>query len=426
MQPIIQVKNVGKKYDIRHYQGKYIALRDVLMNVVKSPFKFLKEKAKTVTRIGTHEAFWALNDINFDIMPGEVVGIIGRNGAGKSTLLKILTGITPPTTGEITMRGRVASLLEVGTGFHPELTGRENIFLNGAILGMPRKEIARNFEKIVEFAGIEKFLDTPVKYYSSGMYVRLAFSVAAHLEPDILLVDEVLAVGDAEFQKKCLGKMEEVTSKQGRTILFVSHNMAAIQRLCPKTILIEKGKVKMIGKTEDVVNYYLDSTNSGKMNMTWDSEKRPGDTVASLKSVKVVDEKGLPMPTVFSNKKLGIEVVYNILKPDTAPIPNIHIYTQRGEEAFMSHAVSSENLGKIGEHRAIMWIPANLLNEGIYTATIVLSTMVPLTLHFNVPEAIVFNVVQDIMSAEKFDLNQKVPGVVRPILNWQNTWQKSS
>lgn len=257
MEPIIQAKNIGKRYNIKHYRGGYVALRDVLMNIMRKPFAFLKEKAHAVAGTGSTEEFWALKDVSFDIMPGEVVGIIGSNGAGKSTLLKILTGITPPTTGEIVMRGQVASLLEVGTGFHPELTGRENIFLNGAILGMTKKEIISKFDQIVGFAGIEKFLDTPVKYYSSGMYVRLAFSVAAHMDPDILLVDEVLAVGDAEFQKKCLGKMEEVTSDAGRTILFVSHNMAAIQKLCKKCILLEKGQIRMIGNTDEVVEYYI-------------------------------------------------------------------------------------------------------------------------------------------------------------------------
>jgi lipopolysaccharide transport system ATP-binding protein len=255
--PIIEVKDISKKYKITHERGGYIALRDVLSSIAKRPFAFLKQKAKSVAGLEKKEDFWALKDVNFTVEKGEVVGIIGHNGAGKSTMLKILSQITPPTEGEIIMRGTVGSLLEVGTGFHPELTGRENIFLNGAILGMGRTEIASKFSRIVEFAGIEKFLDTPVKYYSSGMYVRLAFSVAAHMEPDILLIDEVLAVGDAEFQKKCLGKMEEVTQKDGRTIIFVSHNMEAIARLCKKCILLEKGRVTMIGKTSDVIARYI-------------------------------------------------------------------------------------------------------------------------------------------------------------------------
>lgn len=255
--PIIEIKNLGKKYNISHYQGGYIALRDVLTNTIKSPLKFLKSKTKQIIGKETKEEFWALKNINFAVEKGEAIGIIGSNGAGKSTLLKILTGITPPTTGEARLKGSVASLLEVGTGFHPELTGRENIFLNGAILGMSQKEIAKKFDAIVEFSGVAKFLDTPVKRYSSGMYVRLAFSVAAHMDPDILLVDEVLAVGDADFQKKCLGKMDEVTKAAGRTILFVSHNMTAIQSLCQKAILLENGQIKKIGGSSEVVAEYM-------------------------------------------------------------------------------------------------------------------------------------------------------------------------
>ncbi len=257
--PIIEIKDLGKRYSINHHKGDYVTLRDVLTTIIKSPLRFVTKKAKQMVGIDTKEDFWALRHVHLEIEAGEVIGIIGHNGAGKSTLLKILTGITPPTEGEIIMKGKVASLLEVGTGFHPELTGRENIFLNGAILGMTRKEIVRKFDEIVAFAGITKFLDTPVKYYSSGMYVRLAFSVAAHMEPDILLVDEVLAVGDTEFQKKCLGKMEEVTRTEGRTILLVSHNMIAIEQLCRKTILLENGAVRMIGKTEDVIAEYLNT-----------------------------------------------------------------------------------------------------------------------------------------------------------------------
>ncbi len=252
MKTVIEVKNIGKKYNIFHQQGGYVALRDVITQAFAHPLKLFKRKKR--------EAFWALKGVDFTIKQGEVVGIIGQNGAGKSTLLKILSQITPPTEGEIKITGRVGSLLEVGTGFHPELTGRENIFLNGAILGMKKKEIAEKFNQIVSFAGIEKFLDTPVKYYSSGMYVRLAFSVAAHMETDILIIDEVLAVGDAEFQKKCLGKMEELTSQNGKTILFVSHNMVAIKQLCAKAILLEKGAVKMVGATNEIIEKYLTDT----------------------------------------------------------------------------------------------------------------------------------------------------------------------
>jgi len=255
--PIIEIKDIGKKYNITHQKGGYVALRDVLMRILKSPFYFLKSKVKSITGFERKEEFWALRNISLNIKKGEVIGFIGANGAGKSTLLKILSQITPPTEGEIILRGRVGSLLEVGTGFHPELTGRENIFFNGAILGMKKKEIVKKFDEIVKFSGIEKFLDTPVKFYSSGMYVRLAFSVAAHMEPDILIVDEVLAVGDDEFQKKCLGKMDEISKKDGRTVLFVSHNIPAVNRLCERTILLDKGKIIKDGPTQEVTDFYI-------------------------------------------------------------------------------------------------------------------------------------------------------------------------
>ncbi|MBE9258870.1 ABC transporter ATP-binding protein [Dolichospermum sp. LEGE 00246] len=252
---VIRVENLGKKYIIGHQQQeRYTALRDVITDKVKSLGSLINPQAKNENP--AFEEFWALKDVSFEIKQGDRVGIIGRNGAGKSTLLKILSRITEPTTGSIKIKGRVASLLEVGTGFHPELTGRENIFLNGAILGMGNEQIKRKFDEIVAFAEVEKFLDTPVKRYSSGMYVRLAFAVAAHLEPEILIVDEVLAVGDAQFQKKCLGKMEDV-GKEGRTVFFVSHNMGAVRRLCSRAIWLEKGQVKASGNSSKLCDDYL-------------------------------------------------------------------------------------------------------------------------------------------------------------------------
>lgn len=289
--PIIEIKNISKKYKITHQQGGYIALRDVLASIFKNPFKFIKYKTKEVVGLGKKEEFWALKDINLEIKRGEVIGIIGSNGAGKSTLLKILSQITPPTTGEIKMRGKVGSLLEVGTGFHPELTGRENIFLNGAILGMSRKEIAEKFDRIVEFSGIEKFLDTPVKRYSSGMYVRLAFAVAAHMEPDILIIDEVLAVGDAEFQKKCLGKMNEITKKDGRTILFVSHNLSAIQNLCPKTILLKDGVIDYFGETKKTIEKYLKNRSLISSTPLEQRTDRQGKGNIKFVDIQIIDDK---------------------------------------------------------------------------------------------------------------------------------------
>ena len=286
---------------------------------------------------------------------------------------------------------------------------------------MTKKEIVKKFDEIVAFAGIEKFLDTPVKYYSSGMYVRLAFSVAAHMEPDILLVDEVLAVGDAEFQKKCLGKMEEVTKSEGRTILFVSHNMAAIQRLCPKTVWLEKGKVKEFGETEEVINHYLGDTSSRTTEAHWEKGQTPGNSVAILHSTRLIDQHHKTLPLATANQKIGIEVIYEVLKEGHTPIPNIHIFTARGECAFISHAALDEKLGTIGKHRVIMWIPKDLLNEGTYIAGIALSTMMPLTIHFYEQEALMFTIVEDIMQTRKGDFNQRIPGVVRPRLVWETT-----
>jgi lipopolysaccharide transport system ATP-binding protein len=255
---VIRVENLGKKYVIGHQrQERYTALRDVLAEKTRSLGQIFSRNGHREDP--THEEFWALKDVSFEIKQGDRVGIIGRNGAGKSTLLKILSRITEPTEGRISIKGRVASLLEVGTGFHPELTGRENIYLNGAILGMSKREIRRKFDEIVDFSEVEKFLDTPVKRYSSGMYVRLAFAVAAHLEPEILIVDEVLAVGDAQFQKKCLGKMEDVTDREGRTVLFVSHNIGAIHSLCNVGIYLEEGKVKKIGDITKTISSYYES-----------------------------------------------------------------------------------------------------------------------------------------------------------------------
>lgn len=300
-EPIIEVKNIGKRYRIGANKEPYLSLRDEIV-------KWLSPKARR-TRAEQSD-FWALKDVSFSVQEGEAVGIIGRNGAGKSTLLKILSQITPPTEGIVTMRGRVASLLEVGTGFHPELTGRENIYLNGAILGMTRGEIKRKFDEIVAFAEIEKFLDTPVKRYSSGMYVRLAFAVAAHLEPEILVVDEVLAVGDAEFQKKCLGKMGEV-AKGGRTVLFVSHNMAAISQLCQYTIVLKQGQLCYMGTTESAIEQYMGSSISqgGSARLSEDILTRPeSNKAARFLKVQLTSGDGTIKDSFFIGESLTINI----------------------------------------------------------------------------------------------------------------------
>jgi lipopolysaccharide transport system ATP-binding protein len=367
--PIIEVRKIGKKYDITHERGGYIALRDIIANAAKNPFSFLKRKVKRAIGLAGKEEFWALKDISFNVKRGEVVGVIGANGAGKSTLFKILSRITPPNEGEIVIRGRVGSLLEVGTGFHPELTGRENIFLNGAILGMRQREIAKRFDEIVEFAGVEKFLDTPVKYYSSGMYVRLAFSVAAHMEPDILLIDEVLAVGDAEFQKKCLGKMDEITKKEGRTILFVSHNMGAISQLCQKTVLIKNGHIAKMGETSEIVSMYLsERIKSGQ------AKEFPADKTKNVKirSVIILDSEGKESSNIKMFEPFKIKITYDV-NEKTQGIHALIACTDIGENHVFVSGESDANasvLGdkEIGSHSATFGFPGGpvTLNKGTY------------------------------------------------------------
>jgi len=360
---IIIVKNLGKKYDITHQRNGYIALRDVLTNILKNPFQFAKHKTRQMIGLETKEEFWALKDVNFEVQKGEVIGIIGANGAGKSTLLKILSQITPPTTGEITINGRVGSLLEVGTGFHPELTGRENIMLNGAILGMKKNEIIKKFDAIVEFAGIEKFLDTPVKYYSSGMYVRLAFSVAAHMEPDVLIIDEVLAVGDAEFQKKCLGKMEEVTKKEGRTILFVSHNISAISRLCDKCILLKQGQIIKYGNTKEVMNSYLNN----QLNLTAINEfPHRKDCDGQITKITILDHNHQPNVQLPISENFFIEVEFNVYQPISKKLIFLHFFSQ-GDRIFI--ASSGDQSGQYqnfepGKYRSKLNVPSFLFQVG--------------------------------------------------------------
>lgn len=326
---IIKVENLSKKFVIRHEQReRYTSLRDVMANNVKSLFS--KREKKT-----TQEEFWALKDLNFEIKQGDRVGIIGRNGAGKSTLLKVLSRIVEPTTGRVELNGRVSSLLEVGTGFHPELTGRENIFLNGAILGMSRAEIRSKFDEIVAFAEVEKFLDTPVKRYSSGMYVRLAFAVAAHLEPEILIVDEVLAVGDAQFQKKCLGKMEDVSKNEGRTVLFVSHNMGVIAQLCQSSIILNKGSVVFQGSTSLAIENYI--SNGRKTESGYVASQEAFSKAMFIKSVTLLNKNELIAESFLLDEPILIELTIGI--NDINPSAKLSITLQNVTGDFLSTIV---------------------------------------------------------------------------------------
>jgi lipopolysaccharide transport system ATP-binding protein len=358
MPAAIEAFELSKRYRIGQMQAAYGTLRDSFSRMAARAAGREDEQAK--------QEIWALRDVSFNVAEGEVLGVIGRNGAGKSTLLKVLTRITTPTTGRAMIRGRVGSLLEVGTGFNPELTGRENIFLNGSILGMKRREIQGKLDAIVEFSGVGKFIDTPVKRYSSGMYVRLAFSVAAHLEPDILLVDEVLAVGDAEFQQRSLGRMEAL-SGSGRTVLFVSHNMQAINQLCDRAILLDGGRVIEDSDASSVVTHYLHSALSSDSKISWpDDASAPGDDLARLLSVRVVDEDGKAIETADVRRPIGIEITFRVLREGPPVFGKIKVSDSQGAIAFNAMDVSAHwsERSEPGRYAATGWIPGDLLNEG--------------------------------------------------------------
>jgi lipopolysaccharide transport system ATP-binding protein len=371
---VIKAENLGKKYVIGHQakRGGYTALRDVMMQNARNLWNKTKDlaKGKPIIQGDTLEEVWALKDVSFEIRRGEAVGIIGRNGAGKSTLLKVLSRITEPSAGRVTIRGRVASLLEVGTGFHPELTGRENIYLNGTILGMTRAEIKRKFDEIVAFAEVEKFLDTPVKRYSSGMYVRLAFAVAANLEPEILVVDEVLAVGDAAFQKKCLGKMGQVT-RSGRTVLFVSHNMQAIKTLCDQAMLLHQGQNCGVGNVEHIIGEYMSSVGADGAEKLWDGvDDAPGDDTIRLNAIRVMDQEGNLKTEFRSSEVVLVELETNIMQLNSALTIGFDLTTSDGiviSRAYQNDlAPERQPKLKIGSNRLRCVIPSGLLNAGRY------------------------------------------------------------
>jgi lipopolysaccharide transport system ATP-binding protein len=411
----VEARGLSKRYRIGQMQAAYGTLRDSLTHAA----------ARVAGRHEQHEErdIWALRDVSFDVREGEALGVIGRNGAGKSTLLKVLTRITTPTAGRAVIRGRVGSLLEVGTGFNPELTGRENVFLNGSILGMKRREIQRKFDEIVEFAGVEKFVYTPVKRYSSGMHVRLAFSVAAHLEPEILLVDEVLAVGDAEFQQRCLGRMEDL-SGTGRTVLFVSHNMQAINQLCERVIWLEGGSVAAEGDASEIVSRYLQSTLRSGSRVAWpDDTSAPGDDLARLLSVRAVDEDGETVDTIDVRRSVGIEIGYRVLRESSPVFAKVKVFDRQGNVAFNAMETGSQFDARTvpGRYLATGWIPANMLNEGrvMVTASICTLDFPKLHPHAAKHDAVSFYVFDpgDGDSARGRFTGQ-LGGPVRPLLEW--------
>ncbi|MEK6334539.1 MAG: ABC transporter ATP-binding protein [Acidobacteriota bacterium] len=416
MAPIIKVQGLGKQYRLGSDASAYSTLREALVNRIRSPINALRREQAADKKI------WALHDVNFEVNAGEVVGIIGRNGAGKSTLLKILSRVTEPTTGRVELHGRVGSLLEVGTGFHPELSGRENIYLNGAVLGMQRAEITRKFDDIVAFAEVEQFIDTPVKRYSSGMYVRLAFAVAAYLEPEILLVDEVLAVGDASFQRKCLDRMKDV-GQRGRTVLFVSHNMPAVTRLCERTILLDEGTVLQDDLSHKVVGSYLKSGLGTMAAREWsDPAKAPGNEIARLRAIRVRNGEGQVTDAIDIRRDFGVEIEFEVLKPGHVLVPNFHFSNEEGVIVFVSSDQDPKWIRTprpVGQFTSTAWIPGNFLAEGTIVVSAAVSTMDPVTIHFFERDAVAFQVI-DSMDGDsaRGDYAGPIPGVVRPVLRW--------
>jgi lipopolysaccharide transport system ATP-binding protein len=425
MTTAIRVQDLGKRYRIGAAQTKfrYGMLRDVLVDAAMTPVRMYKALTGRAARGSSASSFiWALKDVTFDVAEGMVLGIVGRNGAGKSTLLKILSRVTEPTQGTVTVRGRVGSLLEVGTGFHPELTGRENIYMNGAILGMKRAEIDSKFDEIVDFSEVSQFIDTPVKRYSSGMYLRLAFAVAAHLEPEILVVDEVLAVGDAEFQKKCLGKMGDV-AQQGRTVLFVSHNMSAILRLTQEAIVLNKGQLLMRGPTQEAVDFYLSSGQAQAGERIWDEDEVPA-SASPFRPIRlrVMDGSGKVVDTVRSTEPIQVEFEYQLAAPLTGLRVGFYLSTMRGEYVLTSFDTDEPSLFEKHDARAAgryisrCKIPADIFNEGRYGLGVNASSF-GVRRYFMDENALAFNV--DISGAPGTQWAEPRVGPVRPRLEWK-------
>lgn len=410
--PTIKVENLSKRY----FLGDAMAtsLRDWVNRFVETRGKSSK----------TNE-LWALKDINFEVAEGESLGIIGDNGAGKSTLLKILSRITKPTGGSATIRGRVGSLLEIGTGFHDELSGRENIFLNGAILGMRRFEIERKFDEIVAFSEIERFLDTPVKHYSSGMYMRLAFSVAAHLYPEILIVDEVLAVGDVGFQRKCLQKMRAI-GESGRTVLFVSHDMQAIIRLCSRVVWLRNGIIVRDGESKQIIGEYLHSQSKIGAEKRWrDDEDPPGNEIARLLGLRVCDEAGATASMIDIRTPVVVEMTYEVLTGGKVLVPNMQFFNGRGTCIFVSYDWNGgwrTRKRHAGIYSSKVRVPGNFFAEGPIFVGAELSTYKPHEQHFSERDAVTFNVFDSLDGdSARGDHAGEIPGIVRPVFDWTTT-----
>jgi len=429
MTAAIQVDHLSKRYRIGSGQTRfrYALLRDVFMEALSAPVRRLRRAphfpSSEAGQVNTEAGhIWALDDISFNLEEGRVLGIVGRNGAGKSTLLKILSRVTEPTKGTVAVRGRVGSLLEVGTGFHPELTGRDNIYMNGAILGMKRHEIQSKFEEIVDFSEVGQFIDTPVKRFSSGMYLRLAFAVAAHLEPDILVVDEVLAVGDAEFQRKCLGKMGDV-AQQGRTVLFVSHNMSAILRLTQEAIVLHRGRLTMRGSAQEAVDFYLSSGEAQAGERMWQDDEIPaGSTPFTPIGLKLKNRQGKVVDTVRSTEPVSLEFEYCLRAPVTGLRVGFYLSTMRGEYVLTSFDTDEPGMFELhgtraaGQYVSRCVIPADTFNEGRYGIGVNASSF-GVRRYFQDENALAFGV--DISGAPGTHWPEPRLGPVRPRLEWK-------
>jgi len=416
----IRVENLGKQYRIGTSPDKYNTLRDAIVGAIKSPIRRIRQGF--MPSDDDASTIWALKDVSFEVKQGQVLGVIGRNGAGKSTLLKILSRVTEPTAGEVEIRGRVGSLLEVGTGFHPELTGRENTLLNGAILGMRRSEIESKFDEIVDFSGVEKFIDTPVKRYSSGMYLRLAFAVAAHLEPEILVVDEVLAVGDAEFQRKCLGKMNDV-AEQGRTVLFVSHNMSAILRLTQESIILDRGQVAMRGPTAAAVDHYMSSGYDKTGERVWTAAEVPQNAHPFMPvALRVRDSGGHVVDMVRSTEPVSVEIEYELKEPIQGLRVGLYLMSMRGEHVFTSFDTDDPGMytqygiRQPGHYVSRCNLPTDMLNEGRYALGLNASSF-RVKRYFQDERALTFTV--DAIGAPGKQWSETRMGLVRPRLEWE-------
>lgn len=417
---VIKVQNLSKRYRLRKSVWQSGTLRDLVM----SPFR----RETPAPMNDSADVLWALKDINFSLKQGETLGIVGNNGAGKSTLLKVLSRITKPTAGYAELQGRVGSLLEVGTGFHPELSGRENVFLNGAILGMKRREIERKFDEIVTFAEVEAFLETPVKHYSSGMFMRLAFSVAAHLEPEILIVDEVLAVGDMNFQHKCLDKMQDIV-RRGHTILFVSHNMSAITRLCQNAIALHKGQIVCAGEANMVISEYTNSQWGLSAEKVWEDESEaPHNEIVRLRRVRVVNEYGEKTDTIDLSEMVGVEINFEVLQAGHILIPNYHFYNQERTYLFAIQDTAGEWRSRpreAGSYTATAWLPKHFFNEGTLIVEVAVSSHVPSSqVHIRTNEVVRFEAVdKKENNLTRGDFSGKIAGLIRPLANWTTEFQ---